>query len=149
MDHLRKCATILGRERYFLILIAKNRENVFFCLIKLLANTVFLLIFLLYHNNFLPFCVFLNWREKIAFKSSHFDIITFFFKIQLSFILPLFSSFFCWDFVLNKGHFYILSIFVIATNFENQTANVAGNLFLWDSFNHLRHGHFHSLLSPS
>ena len=130
VDHLRKCATILGRERYFLILIAKNRENVFF-LIKLLANTVFLLIFLLYHNNFLPFCVFLNWREKIAFKSSHFNIITFFFKIQLSFfILPFSFLFFCWDFVLNKGHFHVLSIFVIATNFENQTANVAWNLFL-------------------
>lgn len=83
-----------------------------------------------HHNNFLPFCV-LNWREKIAFKSSHFDIITFFFKIQLSFYSSFFSFlFFCWDFVLNKGHFHILSIFVIATNFENQTANVAGNLFL-------------------
>ena len=79
-----------------MISIAKNRENVFF-LIKLLANTVlFLLIFLLlfHHNNFLPFCLFSNWREKkLLFKSSHFDIITFFFKIQLSFffILPFFS----------------------------------------------------------
>ena len=93
VDHLRKCATILGRERYFLILIAKNRENVFF-LIKLLANTVFLLIFLLlflHHNNFLPFCLFQTGEKKIAFKSSHFDIITFFFKIQLSFF---YSSFF-------------------------------------------------------
>ena len=78
-----------------MISIAKNRENVFF-LIKLLANTVlFLLIFLLlfHHNNFLPFCLFSNWREKIAFKSSHFDIITFFFKIQLSFFYSSFFSF--------------------------------------------------------
>ena len=66
----------------------KSRKCFLLFLIKLLANTVFLLIFL-HHNNFLPFCV-LNWREKIAFKSSHFDIITFFFKIQLSF----YSSFF-------------------------------------------------------
>jgi len=72
----------------------KSRKCFLLFLIKLLANTVFLLIFLLFHhNNFLPFCV-LNWREKIAFKSSHFDIITFFFKIQLSFILPFFPYFF-------------------------------------------------------
>ena len=113
----------------------KSRKCFLLFLIKLLANTVlFLLIFLLlfHHNNFLPFCLFSNWREKIAFKSSHFDIITFFFKIQLSFfILPFFPFlFFCWDFVLNKGHFHVLSIFVVAANFENQTANVARNLFL-------------------
>ena len=71
----------------------KSRKCFLLFLIKLLANTVlFLLIFLLlfHHNNFLPFCLFSNWREKIAFKSSHFDIITFFFKIQLSFLFFLF-----------------------------------------------------------
>lgn len=105
-------------------------------LIKLLANTVlFLLIFLLlfHHNNFLPFLFVCKLeRKKLLFKSSHFDIITFFFKIQLSFFILSFFPFlfFCWDFVLNKGHFHVLSIFVIATNFENQTANVAWNLFL-------------------
>ena len=152
VDHLWKCTTILGREKEcFDFNCEKSRKCFLFDKITGKYSVVFAYFsssFFIIIIFFLSVC-FKTGEKKLLFKSSHFDIITFFFKIQLSFFILPFFLFFCWDFVLNKGHFHVLSIFVIATNFENQTANVAWNLFLWDSFNHLGHCHFHSLLSPS
>jgi len=67
----------------------------------------------------------------------------------LKFSFFLFSLVTWLQFVLYEGHFHVLAIFVIAANFENQTANVAWNPFLGNTFHHLWHGHFHSLLSTS
>jgi len=133
VDHLRKCATILGRER---LCFDFNREKSRKCFLFDKITGKYSVVFAYFSSSFFIIIIFFlsvcfqTGEKKIAFKSSHFDIITFFFKIQLSFFFFLFFLFFCWDFVLNKGHFHVLSIFVIATNFENQTANVAWNLFL-------------------
>jgi len=51
-----------------------------------------------------------------------------------------------WQFVLNKGHFHILPVFVVATNFKDQATDMGRDGLLGNRFNHLGHFHFHSLL---
>lgn len=131
VDHLRKCATILGREK---VSFDFNREKSRKCFVFdkitgkyncfcLFFFFFFFIIIIFFHS--VCFCFKLE-RKKLLLKV-HTSILS---LSSLKFSSVFSSLFFCWDFVLNKGHFHILSIFVIATNFENQTANVAGNLFL-------------------
>ena len=154
MDRLRKCATILGRER---LCFDFNREKSRKCFLFDKITGKYSVVFAYFSSSFFIIIIFFlsvcfQTGEKKLLLKVHTSILSLS-SLKFSsvfFILPFFPFlFFCWDFVLNKGHFHVLSIFVIAANFENQTANVAWNLFLWDSFHHLRHGHFHSLLSPS
>ena len=152
MDHLRKCATILGRER---LCFDFNREKSRKCFLFDKITGKYSVVFAYFSSSFFIIIIFFlsvcfQTGEKKLLLKVHTSILSLS-SLKFSSVFLFFHSFlfFCWDFVLNKGHFHILSIFVIATNFENQTANVAWNLFLWDSFHHLRHGHFHSLLSPS
>lgn len=51
--------------------------------------------------------------------------------------------------ILNKGHFHILIVHVVAAYFENQAFNVAGNFLFWYWFNHLGHGHLQPFISSS
>lgn len=133
VDHLRKCATILGREK---VCFDFNREKSRKCFLfdKITGKYS---VFAYFSSFFIIIIFFLSvcfqTGEKKLLLKVHTSILSLSsLKFSSVFLFFLFFPFlfFCWDFVLNKGHFHVLSIFVIAANFENQTANVAWNLFL-------------------
>ena len=47
--------------------------------------------------------------------------------------------------VANIGHFYILAVFVVAAQFEDESLDVRLHLFLGHPLNHFRHGQIHAL----